>query len=301
MIEKTAFGKTGHDSTRIIFGGAALGAMRQDRADRILETLLKFGINHIDVAISYGDAELRVGEWMTQYRNRFFLATKTGERTAEAAKKSIHRSLERLQTDHVDLIQFHNLTDEPGWETAMGPDGALAAAAAAKAEGLVKNIGVTGHGTLAPQMHMRSLERFAFDSVLCPYNFMLMQNPDYAADFNRLRQICSERGIALQTIKSIARRRWQPDDPAKRFSWYEPVKDPEVIKTIVYWVLDQPGLFLNTTSDATLLPHILAAAVAHNSENRSDREKAAVAAEMEQYAADMAMAPIFIRGVADGV
>ena len=182
--------------------------MRQEKADKVLDTLLEYGVNHIDVAASYGDAELRIGPWMKQYRKQFFLATKTGERTAKEAKESIHRSLERLQTDHVDLLQFHNLTDEDGWQTAMGPGGALEAAVEAKAQGLVKNIGVTGHGTLAPQMHMRSLEKFNFDSVLCPYNFMLMQNPDYASDFKQLQKICMERGIAMQTIKSIARRRW---------------------------------------------------------------------------------------------
>ena len=125
MINTIPFGRTGHESTRTIFGAAALGSMRQDRADRVLETLLEYGVNHIDVASSYGDAELRVGSWMDEHRDRFFLATKTGERTATGARDSIHRSLERLRVDHVDLIHFHNLTDDEGWETAMGPDGAL--------------------------------------------------------------------------------------------------------------------------------------------------------------------------------
>ena len=162
MITQIPFGKTGHLSTRIIFGAASLGAMRQERADQVLETLLKYGINHIDVAASYGDAELRVGSWMKEHRNKFFLATKTGERTASGARDSIHRSLERLQVNQLDLIQFHNLTDEPGWEKALGQGGALEAAVEARTKGLVRFIGVTGHGTWAPEMHLRSLGAFRF-------------------------------------------------------------------------------------------------------------------------------------------
>lgn len=301
MIEKLPFGKTGHKSTRIIFGAAALGAMRQDRADRVLETLLEHGVNHIDVAASYGDAELRVEPWMKTHRHKFFLATKTGERTARGAMESIRNSLERLQTDHVDLIQFHNLTDEPGWETAMGPGGALEAAIEARKQGMVKNIGVTGHGTLAPRMHMKSLERFDFDSVLLPYNFMLMQNTDYAADFYRLKEICSRRGIAMQTIKSIARRRWKPEDPSKRFSWYEPVKETEPLTRMVHWVLDQPDVFLNTSSDATLLPLILVAASQYASANRSPEAKADLDNRLKGDAVAMEMEPIFIRGISDSI
>ncbi|MBA3029100.1 MAG: aldo/keto reductase [Desulfobacteraceae bacterium] len=301
MIEKLPFGKTGHLSTRIIFGAAALGAMRQDRGDRVLETLVEFGINHIDVAASYGDAELRVGPWMKKHRDHFFLATKTGERTAQGTMESIHRSLERLETNFVDLIQFHNLTDDSGWETALGPKGALEAAVQARKQGLVKHIGVTGHGTMAPRMHMKSLNHFDFDSVLLPYNFMLMQNPEYAEDFFSLKKICSDRGIAMQTIKSIARRRWKAEDPSKRFSWYEPVKDPEVIQKMVHWVLDQPGIFLNTSSDATLLPLILKAAAEYDSTKRSPGIKSDLVNRLKEDAGAMEMEPIFIRGIADGV
>ncbi|MBW1848853.1 MAG: aldo/keto reductase, partial [Deltaproteobacteria bacterium] len=162
-------------SSRIIFGAAAFFVMRQEKADKILELLLQYGVNHIDVAASYGDAELRVGAWMPKYRDQFFLATKTGERTAKGAKESIQRSLERLQVEYVDLIQFHNLTDEEGWNTVFAPGGALEAAIEARNKGWVRFIGVTGHGTQTPHMHLRSLERFDFDSVLLPYNYMMMQ------------------------------------------------------------------------------------------------------------------------------
>ncbi len=297
MITKIPFGKTGHESTRTIFGAAALGAMRQERADQVLETLLEFGVNHIDVAASYGDAELRVGSWMKEHRESFFLASKTGERTAPGARDSIHRSLERLNADSLDLIQFHNLTDEPGWEPAMGPGGALEAALDARSEGLVRFIGVTGHGTRVAEMHLRSLERFEFDSVLLPYNYMLMQSPEYASDVERLMELCESRGIAIQTIKSVARRRWLEDDTQRRFSWYEPVKEPEALSRVVRWVLSKPGLFLNTSSDATLLPSILKAA----SEFEEDTNRADLDAALQADASQLEMKPIFIRGVMDTI
>jgi aryl-alcohol dehydrogenase-like predicted oxidoreductase len=297
MIARIPFGKTGHLSTRAIFGAAALSAMRQDRADRILEILFQYGVNHIDVAASYGDAELRVGSWMKEHRDRFFLATKTGERTASGARDGIHRSLERLRVDRLDLIQFHNLTDEPGWEAAMGPGGALEAAIEARNEGLVRFIGVTGHGTRAPEMHLRSLERFEFDSVLFPYNYMLMQSPEYASDVGRLLSLCASRGVAVQTIKSVARRRWQEGDPQKRFSWYEPVKEPDALRKVVHWVLCQPNIFLNTSSDATILPSILRAASGFDEDTKASEVESALQAERSR----LEMEPIFVRGVMDTI
>ena len=219
MIERIPFGNTGHVSTRMIFGAAALGAMRQDRADKVLEVLDEYGINHIDVAASYGDAELRLAPWLATRRNDFFLATKTGERTAEGAKKQLHKSLERLGVNQIDLIQMHNLVQEDEWQTAMGPGGALEALIEARDAGLVRFIGVTGHGTQVAARHLASLERFPFDSVLLPYSFSMMQ-AEYADDFEALYRLCRERGVAMQTIKAIARRRWQEQDDGKRFSWY---------------------------------------------------------------------------------
>jgi len=297
MINKIPFGKTGHLSTRTIFGAAALGAMRQEKADQVLETLLKYGVNHIDVAASYGDAELRVGAWMKKHRLDFFLATKTGERTYSGARDSIQRSLERLQVNQLDLIQLHNLTDGPGWETAFGPRGALEAAIEARNQGLVRFIGVTGHGTRAPEMHLRSLERFDFDSVLLPNNYMLMQGPEYASDFERLIKLCASRGIAVQTIKSIARRRWREGDTQKHFSWYEPVKEPDALRRVVQWVLSRPNIFLNTSSDATLLPSILQAASEFDDKMALANLENSLQADVSQ----LGMKPIFIRGVMDTV
>jgi len=292
VIETNPFGNTGHQSTRVIFGAAALGGMKQDKADWVLEVLLEYGVNHIDTAASYGDSELRVGPWMREHRKRFFLATKTGERTYEGARASLNRSLERLRVDRVDLIQLHNLVAENEWETALGAHGALEALVEARAQGLVRFIGVTGHGTQVAAMHRRSLERFAFDSVLFPYNFPMMSIGQYAADAEALLKVCRERGVATQTIKSVARRRWQNGDGPK-FSWYEPLRDRDAIRRAVHFTLSRPGLFLNTSSDATVLRDILDAA--------SVRATAPARAEMEADVERYAMEPLFIPGVSDTI
>jgi aryl-alcohol dehydrogenase-like predicted oxidoreductase len=300
MIARIPFGRTGHDSSRTLFGAAALGAMRQDRADKILEVLQAFGVNHIDVAASYGDAELRLAPWLARHRKDFFLATKTGERDYDGARASIERSLERMQVAQIDLIQFHNLTDEAGWQTAMGASGALRAATEARDQGLVRFIGVTGHGTMVADMHLRSIAAFDFDSVLLPYNHMMMQDPVYAAAFERLYGECQDRGIAMQCIKAIARRRWREDDASKRFSWYEPIRDPEALRRAVYWVLHRPGTFLNTSSDATLLQATLEAARDFEADGVSGDASAldgAVAAD----ARSLDLEPLFERGVTDTI
>lgn len=260
MIPTHVFGKTGHTSTRTLFGAAALGwGVTQAEADQTLELLLQYGVNHIDTAASYGDAELRIGPWMPAHREKFFLATKTGERTYAKARAQIRDSLKRLQVAQLDLIQLHNLIDPAEWELALGNDGALKAAIEAKAEGLVRFIGVTGHGVTAPAMHLRALERFEFDSVLLPWNYVMFQNPQYKADFEKLIAVCQQRQVAVQTIKAIAR---GPigDKPKVHAVWYDPLTEDDAIQRAVHWVLSQPDVFLNTAGDIHLLPKILAAA-----------------------------------------
>jgi aryl-alcohol dehydrogenase-like predicted oxidoreductase len=260
MITQAPFGRTGHLSSRVIFGAAAFGAMRQERADEVLALLLEHGVNHIDTAASYGDSELRVGPWMAEHRDRFFLATKTGERRGDAARAELERSLERLQVDSVDLIQLHNLVEPEEWEVAHGPGGAVEALARARDEGLVRFIGVTGHGERIARMHLRSLERFPFDSVLLPYSFVGLQREAYRADVDELLALCAEQQVAVQTIKAVARRRWPDDHTGRRFSWYEPIEDPAAIARAVRWVLGNPQVFLNTSSDGRLLAAALEAA-----------------------------------------
>jgi aryl-alcohol dehydrogenase-like predicted oxidoreductase len=259
MIDKQLFGRTGHESTRVVFGGAALSKVTQDEADQTLEVLLRYGINHIDVAAGYGDAELRIAPWLQKYPGRFFLATKTGGRTYEEANVQIHRSLERMGVDRVDLIQLHSLADPIEWDTALSPKGALDACIEAREQGLVRFIGVTGHGTQIAATHLRSLERFDFDTVLLPYSYIMMQDPHYAAMFERVVAVCAERNVAVLTIKSIARRPWWGRERT-RATWYEPFEDQRDIDAAVQWVLARPGIFLASPGDIHLIPKVLDAA-----------------------------------------
>lgn len=284
MIASAPFGRTQHLSTRTIFGAAAFGRVSQAEADATMELLLERGINHIDTAASYGDSELRLGPWMDRHRGHFFLATKTGDRTRAAARESIQRSLERLRTSHIDLIQLHALIDPQEWETALGPGGALEACVEAREQGLVHFIGITGHGLTIAETHRRALERFDFDSVLLPYSYLQLRNRQYAADVDALLAVCRERNVAVQTIKSLVRAPWG-DRPATRATWYEPLEAQPAIDQAVHWVLGNPQVFLNTTGDIHLLPQILAAA-----ERYQGRPADAV---MDAGLAEQGMAPLF--------
>ncbi|HEX2185229.1 MAG TPA: aldo/keto reductase [Chloroflexota bacterium] len=284
MMLTQPFGRTGHQSTRTIFGAAALSRVSQADADRTMELLLRFGVNHIDTAASYGDSELRLGPWMERHRQDFFLATKTGERTYQAARDQIRRSLERLRVSQVDLIQLHNLVDPQEWETALGPGGALEAAVEAREQGLVRFIGVTGHGLTVAQMHRRALERFDFDSVLLPYNFPMMKNPQYAADFEALFAVCQERNVAVQTIKAVTQAPWG-ERPRTAATWYEPLRDQADIDLAVHWVLGRPGTFLNTVGDIEVLPMVLDAASRFHSRPSDE--------QLERLVTERAMEPLF--------
>src|SRR4051794_21545687 len=285
MIERAPFGATGHDSSRAIFGAASLGSVSKRDADRALELLLEHGVNHIDVAASYGDAELRIASWLSRHPDTFFVATKTGQRTYAAAREEIRRSLDRLGVDHVDSIQLHNLVDVIEWEIALGANGALEAAVEARDEGLVRFIGVTGHGLSVAAMHRRSLERFPFDSVLLPYNHVQMQDPRYAETFEALAAVCAERHVALQTIKSLASRRWD-GRAATAATWYEPLRDQRDIDLAAHWVLGRPEAFLLTTGDVEILPRLLDA-VERFEQRPSD-------AQMAELVARQDLAPLFV-------
>ena len=271
-----AFGTTGHLSTRVIFGAAALGGMSQERADATLELIDGWGINHIDTAAGYGASEDRLKPWLSSHRDEVFLATKTGERTGAAARAELERSLTRMGVDHVDLIQLHNLVEPDEWELAVGPGGAFEALDRARDEGLASNIGVTGHGIRIPGMHLRSIERHDIAAVLFPVNFVLMERPDYRSDVEHLLEVCAQRQIAVQTIKAIAKGRWT-DQTDRHFSWYEPLTDAQGIGRAVRYVLSNPQMFLNTTSDARLLPLVIDAALGPLDPPSSDELAADVA------------------------
>ena len=262
MISKQFFGSTGHKSSATLFGAAALGNVSQNTADDVFKLLLEHGVNHIDTAASYGDSELRIGPWMEKHRDKFFLATKTGERTYSGAKKEFNNSLKRLQVSSVDLLQLHNLVHPDDWDKAMGDEGVLKAAIEARDQGIVKYIGVTGHGLLAPAMHKRSLERFEFDSVLTPWNYPLYKNARYRKEFEELVKMCVDRGVAVQTIKSVTRGPWA-EKPRTRRTWYEPLEAQEDIDLAVSWIIGQDGIFLNTAGDVDILPRVLDAASRH--------------------------------------
>jgi aryl-alcohol dehydrogenase-like predicted oxidoreductase len=287
-ITTAPFGRTGHESTRVIFGAAALGRVTQAEADQTMELILEYGINHIDVAASYGEAEVRLGPWMARQRDQFFLASKTGERTYAAARDQIRRSLARLQTDRLDLIQLHNLSQPDEWETAMGPDGALKAAIEAREAGLVRFIGVTGHGVVIPAMHLRSLQRFDFDSVLLPYNYAMWQNPQYVADFEAVERLCHERNVAMQTIKAATYAPWGEKEHT-RATWYEPLERQADIDTAVAWVLQRPGIFLNSVGDIHVLPKVLAAAARFVPPATAEER-----ARLDEAAGRLGTAPLFV-------
>lgn len=260
-IERRPFGRTGHQSSAVVFGGAALSRVTdQGVADRVLDLLLEHDVNHIDTAARYGDSELRIGKWMDRHRQRFFLATKTGDRDKAGAAASIQRSLERLRTDHVDLIQLHALIHPDEWEQALGPGGALEACVEARQKGLVRHIGVTGHGWSVAAMHRRALERFDFDSILLPWNPFAAQHQTYAPDFERTVALAQQRNVAVQTIKGIARGPWAAGATRDHTTWYQPLEAMEDIRPAVHWVLSRPGIFLLSAGDIGLLPLVLQAA-----------------------------------------
>ncbi len=284
MIPKLEFGRSGHLSTQTLFGAAALADVTQAEADRTLDILLEYGVNHIDTAASYGESELRVGPWMAQHRNDFFLATKVEKRTYQDAWDSIRRSLERLRVDHVDLLQLHNVSYPNIWEQVMAEGGALQAALEAKSQGLTRFIGVTGHDTGVAALHLRALEIAEFDSVLLPYSYILMQNPQYAADFEALVAVCQQRNVAVQTIKSLVRQPWG-ERTATRSTWYEPLEEQTDVDLAVHWVLGNPTLFLNTAGDIHILPKVLDAA--------SRFEKRPTDETMDVLLQARSMAPLF--------
>jgi aryl-alcohol dehydrogenase-like predicted oxidoreductase len=284
MITQYPFGRTGHLSSRALLGAAAFGQVTQAEADAAIDLALSYGVNHVDTAASYGEAEQRLGSWIRRHGKPFFLATKTGQRTAPAAREELARSLERLSVDQVDLLQLHNLVEPGEWETAFGPGGALEAAIAARAEGLVRFIGITGHGWSVAQMHARALERFDFDSVLAPFSYVFSQHAQYWAEVQALRKICQTRQIAMQTIKAIVRAPWAGHAPT-RATWYEPLEEQAEIDLAVHWVLGHEELFINTVGDIHVLPKELEA-VSRFDTMPSD-------AEMQAQVTRLEMQPLF--------
>lgn len=284
MIPKAAFGRTGHASSRVIFSSWALSTASQKEADQVLDLLLEYGINHIDTAPMYGNAERLIGTWMKKHREAFFLATKTRKRTHQGAMADLNNSLRTLGVDTIDLLQLHGLTGMKGWEEAMGTEGALEALIKEHEQGKVHYLGVTGHSNQTPAMHKLSLERYDFDLIMLPYSYRQMKIPAYAADFADLITICRNRKVAIQAIKSIVRRPWHGQPKTFNTFFYEPLTTEESIEKSVHWVLGLSNCLI-TAGDVQLLPKILRAA--------SSFEKQPSEAEMEALVAEYDIQPIF--------
>jgi aryl-alcohol dehydrogenase-like predicted oxidoreductase len=258
-METRRLGRLGHESSVLVYGAAALAEVSQEVADRSVQEALDAGINHFDVAASYGDAELRLGPWMPRIRDRVFLATKTGRRDAEDAWREINTSLQRLQTDRVDLLQLHAVGDLEDLDRATGPEGALQAALRAVDEGLVGAIGITGHGHEAPATHLEALRRHPFATVLSPINLVLSRDPAYRAAYDELVEEVARQDAGLMVIKTVSRRNWPSED--KRYAtWYEPFDDQRTITAAVSWALALPGVSaIATPGDVGLLGKVVQA------------------------------------------
>ena len=288
-MEHRRLGRLGHESSVLIYGAAALAEVDQDVADESISTALDGGINHVDVAASYGDAELRLGPWMPEIRDRVLLASKTGERGKDAAWAQINASLERLQTDHLDLIQLHAIGDLAELDRATADDGALAAAVRAQEEGLVRAVGITGHGEQAAATHLEALRRFPFATVLTPLNPVLWRDDRFRADYGALVAEVQRQDAGLMTIKTVSRRNWPDLDRKTHATWYEPFTDPGLIRAAVSWVLaHQEVTGLATAGDVRLLPAMLAA----ERERTSGPDAEALLARAPDYASPFVDMPI---------
>jgi aryl-alcohol dehydrogenase-like predicted oxidoreductase len=258
-MQKRRFGRTEHMSTIVIFGAFAVGQLAQHEADRVVRMLLEHGINHIDVAPSYHDAELRLGPWLEAHRDRFFLGCKTQLRGKEEARAELHGSLERLRVDRFDLFQLHAVTTMEELEQCFAPNGSLAAIVEARDEGLTEFIGITSHGLQAPAVQIEALRRFGFDSLLFPLNFKMWADEAYRRDLANLLQIAAERDVGTMAIKTWVRGPWGGKEP-RYHTWYEPFDDARMIERTLRFTLSQPITGAISAGDARLLPLILEAA-----------------------------------------
>jgi predicted aldo/keto reductase-like oxidoreductase len=259
-VQQRRLGRSGHQSSVLIYGAAALAEVDQPIADASIQLALDAGINHFDVAASYGDAELRLGPWMPDIRDRVFLATKTGLRDRDEAWAQINHSLERLGTDHVDLIQVHAVGDLEELELVTRTGGSLEAVVRARDEGLASAVGITGHGHRAPATHLEALGRFPFDTVLTPLNWVLGQDPAYLADYQALVAEIQAQDAGLMIIKVASRRNWPEPVEHGYTTWYEPFDDQERISAAVAWVLSHPEVTgIATPGDVRLLPLLIEA------------------------------------------
>jgi aryl-alcohol dehydrogenase-like predicted oxidoreductase len=287
-MERRRLGRLGHESSVLIYGAAALADVPQEVADASIAEALEAGINHFDTAFDYGAAELRLAPWMPRIRERIFLATKTGVRTADGAYDGIRRSLERLGVDRVDLLQLHAVGSLDELDRVTAPGGALHGALRARDEGLVGAVGITGHGMHAPATHVEALRRFEFATVLTPFNYRLMREPEYRRAFDELRHATRAADAGLMLIKTVARNLWRSAAAADRATWYEPLEDQAAIDAAVAFALAVDGVTaIATPGDVGLLHAVVEAERRRSRISLEDAERT--------LAAVPDSAPLFVR------
>ena len=270
-MEKRRFGRSGHMSTVAIFGAAAFWEIEQKDADKVMEMVIEAGVNHIDVAPSYGQAEQRIGPWMPRERNRFFLGCKTMERAKKGAWDEMQQSLKRLQIGHFDLYQLHAITSQEELDACTMTGGALEALVEARQQGLTRHIGITGHGIDAPRLFIEALNRFDFDSVLFPLNFVQMSNPVFRKDAEALIALCQEKDVGTMVIKTITRGPWGEKQKTAT-TWYEPFDQMDEIQDAVNFALSYEVTGLCTAGDIKVLPMVLKACQNFSPMNQAEQE-----------------------------
>lgn len=276
-MEQRRLGRTEHRSTVVALGGAALGNVDQPTADRAIGYAFEHGVNHVDVAPGYGEAEVRLAPWMPEYRRRIFLGCKTTERTREGAKAELHRSLERLGVDAFDLYQLHGVCWMDDLDAALAPGGAIEAFIEARDEGLIRHIGITGHELRVPEVHAEALRRFPFDTVMFPLNVRLYAEPQYRAAYETLMELVTEQDVGVHIIKAVAKAPWGDREPTHS-TWYEPFTDPAQIDPAVAFALSQPVTTLCTAGDVDVMRTVIDAA-----ERYTEADPEALDPDMDGY------------------
>ena len=279
-MQKRRFGRTGHMSSIVIFGAFAVGQVDQDHADETVQLLLEHGVNHIDVAPSYADAELRLGPWLEKTRDQFFLGCKTQLRGKLEARQELYRSLERLRVDHFDLYQLHAVTTMEELDECLAPGGSLEAIVEAREEGLTQYIGITSHGLQAPAVELAALERFDFDTLLFTLNFQLWADEAYRREAQALLEVAKERDLGTMVIKTWARGPWG-EEKQRYHTWYEPFDEAGMVEKALRFNLSQPVTGVISAGDARLLPMILDAA--ERFEPMDSSEQAELLATADKY------------------
>ena len=274
-MEKRRLGRTGHESTVVTFGTAGIGRVSQEVADRAVEQIIEHGVNHIDIAPTYGEAMERMAPWMPKLRDSMFLGAKTRERTRELAWANIESCMSRLGVESFDLFQLHSVGTMEDLDKVTGSGGALEALVKLRERGLTRWVGITGHGPDAPRVHLEALRRFDFDTVMFPLNATLYRNAEYREHAEELLSVANQRDVGVHTIKMLARGGWG-DREREHTTWYDPHREQSEIDRALWWLLSQPMHTAPSVGDVELLPRALDAAQRFSPLSNDDQEAVVV-------------------------